>query len=560
MALPVNINELLHGHTVEWERLEFKGGWNPEDVIHTMCAFANDIHNWGGGYIIVGIDEHKGQAVFPPRGLEQNQLDPTQAEITNLAHRLLPNYFPVTKPYVLEGKHILVLWCPAGDNRPYTAPTTLGERAQRQSYIRVNSQTIIARDDNLRRLQELAARIPFDDRINIRATIDELDLGIIRAYLQEIKSELFTSSTSIPFEDLCRTMLIAKGPNEDLRPVNVGLMFFSKAPEQFFPRAWIELVWHRDGSGKNYKEYYFKGPLHNQLRDALSFLKTNIIGEHVVKRPDKAEADRFYNYPYDAVEEALSNAVYHKSYELYSPIEVQVWPDKIEILSHPGPVPPVDANILSTHKRIVAREYRNRRIGDFLKELHLTEGRGTGFPTIYRAMEDNGSADPFFDTDEQTYFLVILPAHPLAGDQASDQVSDQVSDQASDQVSNQEKELILNTLDDIIAFSNQESNQVSNQVSVVVSDQVIQIVNDQLGGYVKDVLSIVSTKPVSSTDLLEKIGLSKQTKNKKRYIDPLLNIGWIAYTHPDNPKDRNQKYKITLSGKKLLKLINKHER
>ena len=129
------------------------------------------------------------------------------------------------KGIVLEGKHILVLWCPAGDNRPYTAPMSLGERAQRQNYIRVNSQTIIAKGDNVRRPQELAARIPFDDRVNNKATIDDFDLGIIRAYLQEIKSDLFKFSSSIPFEELCRTMLIAKGPNEDLRPVNVGLSF-----------------------------------------------------------------------------------------------------------------------------------------------------------------------------------------------------------------------------------------------------------------------------------------------------------------------------------------------
>jgi predicted HTH transcriptional regulator len=46
---------------VEWERLEFKKGWNPEEVIRSMCAFANDLNNWGGGYIIIGIEEHKGR-------------------------------------------------------------------------------------------------------------------------------------------------------------------------------------------------------------------------------------------------------------------------------------------------------------------------------------------------------------------------------------------------------------------------------------------------------------------------------------------------------------------
>ena len=39
MHLPINIDDVLHGQTVEWERLEFKQGWNPEAVLHTMCAF-----------------------------------------------------------------------------------------------------------------------------------------------------------------------------------------------------------------------------------------------------------------------------------------------------------------------------------------------------------------------------------------------------------------------------------------------------------------------------------------------------------------------------------------
>jgi hypothetical protein len=50
MSLPVNIHKVLQDLPVEWERLEFKRGWNPEAILHTMCAFANDFHNLGGGY------------------------------------------------------------------------------------------------------------------------------------------------------------------------------------------------------------------------------------------------------------------------------------------------------------------------------------------------------------------------------------------------------------------------------------------------------------------------------------------------------------------------------
>ena len=63
-ALPINVDELLRGQIVEWERLEFKKGWNPEEIIHTICAFANDINNWGGGYLIVGIEEDKANRFF----------------------------------------------------------------------------------------------------------------------------------------------------------------------------------------------------------------------------------------------------------------------------------------------------------------------------------------------------------------------------------------------------------------------------------------------------------------------------------------------------------------
>jgi ATP-dependent DNA helicase RecG len=64
------------------------------------------------------------------------------------------------------------------------------------------------------------------------------------------------------------------------------------------------------------------------------------------------------------------------------------------------------------NRKVFARDYRNRRIGYFLKELDLSEGRGTGFPIIYSQMEENGSPAPIFETDEKfTHFLTILPVN-----------------------------------------------------------------------------------------------------------------------------------------------------
>ena len=114
------------------------------------------------------------------------------------------------------------------------------------------------------------------------------------------------------------------------------------------------------------EEKIFRGPLHQQLREALQYIRNSVIKERVIKYPDRAEADRFFNYPYAAIEESLANAVYHKAYDVREPIEVRVEKDKIEILSFPGPDRSVTVEALRSFN-VFVRRYRNRRIGDFLK-------------------------------------------------------------------------------------------------------------------------------------------------------------------------------------------------
>jgi len=70
-----------------------------------------------------------------------------------------------------------------------------------------------------------------------------------------------------------------------------------------------------------------------------------------------------------------------------------------ESLSFPGPDRSVTLEGLKSY-RVSNRRYRNRRIGDFLKELHLTERRNTGFKKLLDALDANGSPKPEFETDE----------------------------------------------------------------------------------------------------------------------------------------------------------------
>ena len=97
--------------------------------------------------------------------------------------------------------------------------------------------------------QTLAATVPFDDRMNQKATMDDLDLGLIRSYLKQVKSDLFQESAGMDFTRLCRQMNIVDGPDESVRPKNVGLMFFNEAPSRFFPQTQIDVVNFPEGAG-----------------------------------------------------------------------------------------------------------------------------------------------------------------------------------------------------------------------------------------------------------------------------------------------------------------------
>ena len=298
--------------------------------------------------------------------------------------------------------------------------------------------------EELNDLFSLANKVPFDDRINHQAELSDLNITLIKSYLHEIGSSLESEVDSMKFENLCMNMELCNTQPEFMKPRNVALLFFSMNPEKFMPYSQIDVVEFPEGAGgDNIIEKTFKGPLHQQLRDSLQYIQNTVIKEKVVKYPDRAEADRFFNYPFAAIEEALANAVYHKGYDVREPIEVRIENGTIEIISHPGPDRSVTIEGLKNFK-ITNRRYRNRRIGEFLKELHLTEGRNTGFKKILNALERNGSPKPEFETDdEHSYFISRFFIHEGFNEKIVEQKSDG-SPKSSPKTSDEILELIFN--------------------------------------------------------------------------------------------------------------------
>lgn len=522
MPLPVNIDELLTGHVVEWDRLEFKEGWNPEAAIHSMCAFANDFHNWGGGYFIIGVGEENGKPILPPKGLSQERVDEAQRKLLEFGHKLQPNYHPICEPVTFQGKLILVVWVPGGEMRPYKAPISLAKGNKEQAYyIRLGSNTVKARGQYEQELMTLANRIPYDDRQNTAANVSDLKPALMQSFLAEIGSDLSESALDLSVEELGRRMEVVRGPKEAPKPVNAGLMFFTDEPSKWFPQTQIDVVEMPNGpGGKTLIEKTFKGPLSSMLRGALGYLKNQFVTEYVKKLPDQAEADRYFNVPYAALEEAVVNAVYHRSYEEREPVEVRITPDEVTILSFPGPDISIDMEALQAG-RSVARRYRNRRIGEFLKELELSEGRSTGIPTILQELDENGSDKPSFETDAgRTSFLVRLPVRPAP-----------------------EPQKFVKTVSPLVGASDDQGlSRNQDSTKSALSRHQVKVMYKCL-------------EACSLLEIMKEFSRSDRTKFRNQVMNPLLKQGYLSMTLPETPRSRYQKYYTTPAGLRAINAI-----
>jgi len=416
--LPINLDDLIHRRAIEDNRTEFKAAWGTRvktAVVHTVCAFANDLLNLNGGFIVIGIEEHAGRAVLPPRGLEGSDIERLQKEIRGACKRIQPDYQPVLFPVSYQSKVILVVWAPAGDNRPYEAPENLSEKGSpRHFYVRCGPETVKAQGELKRQLLETAAKVPFDDRRNSEGKLEDISPTLVRRFLHDIRSGLVEGKQALDDCELYRNLRIVTRLNGHEAPRNVGLLFFNEEPDRFFRGARIEVVQFGDDAGGDLiEERVFTGPLPQQIKSVLAYLDS-LGGTLVQKIRGEAKVERTVPYPYEAMEEAIVNAVYHRGYDTPpEPTKVYLYPDRMEITSHPGPVQGILPEHFLPSSHIPPVPARNRRIGEFLKELRLAEGRGTGIPKIHRKMEENGSPAARFDFDsERTYFRVILPVHP----------------------------------------------------------------------------------------------------------------------------------------------------
>lgn len=562
MALPINIEDLLNKQKVEDNRIEFKRGWNPDKIYHTICAFATDLDNIGGGYILVGVEQDEnGIAKRPVKGLPIDTIDDIMkdmvgydAKITSSNLRAVSYNTRVSKEEV-DGQTVLAIWVPTGPNRPYCVPESVISKGKSplKYYIRSKASTIEARGETLDEVRALADRTPFDERGNEAIKIEDISGVLVYEHLKTVKSKLAENFAGRPLEDILDEMNLLTGPSENRLVKNVAAMMFCEHPEKFFPATQVDIVLFPEGSIENpdilVEVPKIVGPVPKMISETLSYLRTNVIKKRISKPDDKEKSDKAYNYPYQAFEEAVVNALYHRDYQEREPVEITIEPTHIDILSYSGPDRSITTEAIKAAQRLKARRYRNRRLGDFLKELDLTEGRATGIPTIQKSLRENGSDKAVIDTDEdRTYFLMTIPCRE---DMINSNRLETSTEAHSDldtrllQILGQSFVKVQTSIYQCNITNKSQLLQILEQLSVKVWDKAKKYIDKSLlCQYTIELIEYLNINPSTIKEIIGFINHPDGIEFRRKILNPLIELGYVAMTNPDKP--------VTDSGQKGL--------
>ncbi|MEZ4826109.1 MAG: ATP-binding protein [Bacteroidia bacterium] len=406
----------------ESERVEWKENGDDKDVVQkivkTISAFANDIGNVGGGYIVCGAKEGKDTYEFPKvfyTGLTAAKIKEITGKVTQHCRDLI---HPSISPIVTEldnpedaSKRILVFTVVASPDAHIYRD---GEKSS--YYVRIGNETREARNGILTQLLIKKQKIEyFDKRVNPNCTQKDIDILIFRDYLQNMG--LFSPNKTLEDYFSEKEQIAEFVPplfgrislDNTLHPKNFTLLMFGKkiAISRTFPDAHVVLSIYKgkDRSETTAERHLLAGTLVEQARKSIELLNTEayVAFDKLSEKPNQVK------YPIRALQEAVINAIVHRDYEIPDPIRITVFSDRIEIKS-PGSLHwSVDKQKFVSGK--AGPKWRNQSFAYLFNKIQLAQSEGQGIPTILRTMREEGCPEPIFELEDESVSC-ILPAHP----------------------------------------------------------------------------------------------------------------------------------------------------
>lgn len=402
----------------ESEQVEWKESVaDPDDVVRTVVAFANDLSNLGGGYVVCGAREVKDEHGFQRLeavGLPASTMKAIEGRVIDSCARFVD---PPIAPRVEElpssrAEHrILVSVVPAtGHAHSFRTKADTGKY-----FVRISRETREARNGLLRELLvRKGAREPWDRRHHPEATLADIDLVAFRDLLEQ--AGVWDPGRSVddyldpakPISPFVPPFTAREALTGTIRPRNFTILLAGRRVQRFFPEAHaIFSMYPGPDRSEPYSERVeVDGTLVAQAIRLIERLNTE---SYAVMDKASGAVPNVVKYPRRALHEAVVNALAHRDYEAAHPVRVTALADRVEVFSPGGLPTAIDPETFRAGRAMPV--WRNQALAWFLNKLQLAQAEGQGITTILRTMRAEGCPDPVFEVTPES-LLCVLPAHP----------------------------------------------------------------------------------------------------------------------------------------------------
>jgi len=374
----MNLHEFIKGG--ESEILEFKEKFD-ERTVESAAAFANE----KGGTILIGVSD-KGDIKGTDIGKE------TLTQWANqISSKTEPQLIPLIETHELEGKKIVAVKILEYPLKPVSV--------RGKCFRRVKSSNRVMNAQEISEMHLQATGMSWDRFPSAGETLESLDLEKVRNYIRKARAvgrKGFREEEEInPLQVLEKMKLVVEG-----KPTWAAGLLFCKEGRRFLSQAVIHC-----GRFKNQTlvidDRLIEGSLFEQIEEAMAFVRKNTNVKFVMTgRPEREEV---WDYPLEAVREAVVNAVCHRDYTIMSHIEIRIYDDELIVWS-PGGLPPglTLKELFKPH----ASKLRNKGIAEVFFDTKIIEQWGSGIEKMWTYCKEAGVPVPVFE--EYQGFRVVF--------------------------------------------------------------------------------------------------------------------------------------------------------
>lgn len=348
---------------------EFKESYS-SDVAKEICAFANA----DGGKVLLGVTDKN-----EIKGIEITN------RLKSQIHDLVSNFDPPLDVSITEAESVLIIEVPDGKNKPYSVKGNF--------YLRKGTNSPQMNTDEIREFFQKEGLISFDEAPNNKFDLEkDFNAQAFQEFLRRAgisrklgKKQILTNLEIMDYQHL----------------KNTGVLFFAKKVSRFFPSATIVCaLFQGTDKVKILDRTEFDGVILDNFEEAIAHIRSKLNTEYIIRtagpREEKTEL------PEEALREALLNAICHRDYYVESPIFVEIYSDRLEIVNAGGLVPGMSMDDLGKKSKT-----RNRKLFGLMQRTHMVEKAGTGIIRIREAMKNYRLPLPEIEANSDWFSIIF---------------------------------------------------------------------------------------------------------------------------------------------------------